>query len=189
MWTNELLTKYDKFIDKNCYTYTNFIANRESEENFQNASNRNLSRFSNLPQEDIESMIIDFSYCYELSHCTEIPWNDHLLSLMKITNEKYNSVHKIYDSNYFHYLSGNKGVPWDYDLIIKYETLSDFWDLSRNTKWDFDLLTRYKKKLRWDYLMESKTLEKLIWNWERFESFKVNIIEAESDFFNNTYFF
>ncbi|KKX46650.1 hypothetical protein L950_0230775 [Sphingobacterium sp. IITKGP-BTPF85] len=37
--------------------------------------------------------------------------------------------------------------------------------------------------------MESKTLEKLEWNWERFERFKDNIVEAKSDFFNNIYFF
>lgn len=37
--------------------------------------------------------------------------------------------------------------------------------------------------------MESGTLEKLEWDWEKFQSFKDNIVEAELDFFMNKYFF
>ncbi|MFD1167170.1 hypothetical protein ACFQ2C_16325 [Sphingobacterium daejeonense] len=193
IWTNELISKYDKFIDKGCYTYTDFIKKKEFNENSQNINSRKLSRFSNLSQEDIESIIIESNDWFELSQCTEILWNDHLLSLMKISNEKYNTIHnkKIRDVNYFNYLSENKGVPWDNYLIEKYENLIDFWGISRNRNvtWDFDLLTKYKKKLRWDYLMESGTLEKLEWDWEKFQSFKDNIVEAELDFFMNKYFF
>lgn len=51
VWTKELLTKYDKFIDKNCYKYSNFIKNKEFKENFQNIDNTKQSRFSNLSQD------------------------------------------------------------------------------------------------------------------------------------------
>ncbi|KKX46649.1 hypothetical protein [Sphingobacterium sp. IITKGP-BTPF85] len=87
IWTNELLTKYYKFIDKNCYTYRDFIEKRGFKGNSQNTSNSKLSRFSNLSQEEIESMIMEFSNYFELSHSKEILWNDQLLSLMKISQE------------------------------------------------------------------------------------------------------
>lgn len=123
IWTNELLVKYDKFIDKNCYTYRDFIEKRGFKGNSQNTSNSKLSRFSNLSQEEIESMIMEFSYYFELSHSKEILWNDHLLSLMKISQEKYCNFYnkKISDNNCFGYLSKNEGVPWDHDLIMGFQ--------------------------------------------------------------------